>query len=78
MKQKTEKVLPSVAAVGATLCSTGTGPYKRNKKRNVGEMLKYLTNRSDRARFWRKEGSVLDIDLEALRQAMEEENTGQW
>ena len=41
-------------------------------------MLKYLTSRADRARFWRREGSVLEIDLAALRQVMEEENTGQW
>ena len=40
-------------------------------------MLKYLTSRSDRARFWRREGSVLDVNLVALRQAMEEEDVGQ-
>ena len=42
----------------------------------MGEILKYLTSRSDRARFWRREGSVLEIDLVALRQVMDEENTG--
>ena len=44
----------------------------------MGEILKYLTSTSDRARFWRREGSVLEIDLVALRQMMDEENTGQW
>ena len=44
----------------------------------MGEILKYLTSRSDRARFWRREGSVLEIDLVALRRMMDEENTGQW
>ena len=41
----------------------------------MGEILKYLTSRSDRARFWRREGSVLEIDLVALRQVMDGENT---
>ena len=67
-----------MASVGAALCSAGIGPGKSNKKKNVGELLQYLTSRSDRARFWRREGSVLDIDLEALRQEMEKENAGQW
>ena len=64
-----------MVADGTTFCSPGKGPQK--EKKNVGEMLKYLTSRSDRASFWRREGSVLDIDLEALRQAMEKENAGQ-
>ena len=66
-----------MASAGAALCSAGIGPRKENKKKNVGELLQYLTSRSDRARFWRREGSVLDVDLEALRQAMEKENAGQ-
>ena len=65
-----------MAADGATFCSSGKGPQKEEK--NVGELLKYLTSRSDRASFWRREDSVLDINLEALRQAMEKENAGQW
>ena len=40
-------------------------------------MLKYLTSRSDRARFWRREGPVLEVDLEALRQAVEVEDADQ-
>ena len=64
-----------MAAAGATFCSAGKGP--QNEKKNVGEILKYLTSRSDRARFWRREGSVLEIDMVALRQEMDKENAGQ-
>ena len=35
--------------------------------------MKYLHNRIDRARFWRREGSVLIADMVALRQEMEKE-----
>ena len=63
-----------MASVGATFCSTGKGPQKQ--KKNVGEMLKYLTSRSDRAKFWRREGSILEIDMVALRQVMEKDNAG--
>ena len=35
--------------------------------------MKYLHNRIDRARFWRREGSVLVADMVALRQEMERE-----
>ena len=65
-----------MAAAGATCDSAGICPFKENKNRR--ESVKYLLSRSDRARFWRREGSVLIIDMVALGQAMEEENTGQW
>ena len=64
-----------MAAVGATFCSTGKGPQK--EKKSVGEMLKYLTSRADRAKFWRREGSVLIIDMVALRQVKEDDDAGQ-
>ena len=35
--------------------------------------MKYLHSRIDRARFWRREGSVLVADMVALRQEMEKE-----
>ena len=35
--------------------------------------MKYLHSRIDRARFWRREGSVLIADMAALRQEMEKE-----
>ena len=35
--------------------------------------MKYLHSRTDRARFWRREGSVLIADMVALRQVMEED-----
>ena len=40
--------------------------------------MKYLHSRLDRARFWRREGSVLIVDMVALRQAKEKEDPGQW
>ena len=49
--------------------------HKKNKKWR--ESVKYLHSRIDRARFWRREGSVLIADMVALRQAMERE-AGQW
>ena len=33
--------------------------------------MKYLHSRIDRARFWRREGSVLVVNMVALRQEME-------
>ena len=39
--------------------------------------MKYLHSRLDRARFWRREGSVVIVDVVALRQAKEKEDAGQ-
>ena len=65
-----------MAAAGATRVSAGICPYKENK--NKRESVKYLFSRIDRARYWRREGSVLIVDLEALRQEREKADTGQW
>ena len=64
-----------MAAVGVTRDSASICPLKENKNRR--ESVKYLLSRVDRARFWRREGSVLIVDVEALRQAKEEDDAGQ-
>ena len=64
-----------MASVGATCDSAGICPLKENKNRR--ESVKYLLSRSDRARFWRREGSVLIIDMVALVQAKEKDDAGQ-
>ena len=58
-----------MAAVGATCDSAGVGSLKEIK--NWREYVKYLHSRVDRARFWRREGSILIVDMVALRQEME-------
>ena len=60
-----------MASVGATCDSASICSYKEKKKWR--ESMKYLHSRIDRARFWRREGSVLIADMAALRQVMEEE-----
>ena len=51
------------------MCSVGISSFKTNKKKNVGEICQYLTkNRLERTQFWRKVGSVLVFDSEALEQ----------
>ena len=64
-----------MAAAGVTCDSAGICPFKENKNRR--ESVKYLLSRVDRARFWRREGSVLIIDMAALRQAKERNDAGQ-
>ena len=64
-----------MAAVGVTRDSASICPLKENKNRR--ESVKYLLSRVDRARFWWREGSVLIVDVEALRQAKEEDDAGQ-
>ena len=64
-----------MAAAGVTRDSAGICPYKENKNRR--ESVKYLLSRLDRARFWRREGSILIIDMVALGQAMEKDDAGQ-
>ena len=71
--KKLKRSYASVAAVGATRCSTGIGPYKNIK--NWREAAEYL-HRVDRARILRREGSVITCSLEALRHEMER-NAGQ-
>ena len=58
-----------MASAGATCDSASICPYKEKKKWR--ESVQYLHSRVDRARFWRKEGSVLIADMVALRQEME-------
>ena len=65
-----------MAAADATRVSAGNCPHKNIKNRR--ESVKYLLSRSDRARFWWKEGFVIVVDLEALRQEKEEKSTDQW
>ena len=44
---------------------------KEKKKKNVGEICKYLTeNRLERTQFWRRVGGVLEFDEVALEQEM--------
>ena len=64
-----------MAAVGVTRDSAGICPYIENKNRR--ESVKYLLSRPDRARFWRREGSILIIDMVALGQVMEKGDAGQ-
>ena len=53
------------------MCSTGIGSYKENKKKNVGEICKNLTeNRLERTQFWRKVGGVLEFNEVALEQEL--------
>ena len=58
-----------MAAVGATSDSAIVGSQKERK--NWRESVKYLHSRVDRARFLRREGSVMVVNLAALRQEME-------
>ena len=74
-KQKTKKILRSVAATGATCCSAGVRSCK--EKKNWREAVKYLHSRIDRARILRREGSVITCDLAALRQVKENQDAGQ-
>ena len=70
-QQRLKRTYASVASVGATCDSVGICLYKEKKKWR--ESVKYLHSRIDRARFWRREGSVLIADMVALRQEMERE-----
>ena len=66
-----------MASVGATLCSAGISSQKTKKKKNVGEICKYLTeNRLERTQFWRRVGGVLVFDSEALEQEEKKRNVG--
>ena len=63
-----------MAAVGATPCSAAAGSNRLVKEWR--ESVKYLHN-VDRARIMRRRGSVLTIDMEALRQEKERINADQ-
>ena len=53
------------------MCSTSINSQKEKKKKNVGEICKYLTeNRLERTQFWRRVGGVLEFDEVALEQEM--------
>ena len=53
------------------MCLAGMSSLKEKKKKNVGEICKYLTeNRLERTQFWRRVGGVLVFDKEALEQEM--------
>ena len=60
-----------MASVGVTRDSADICSHKEKKKWR--ESVKYLHSRTDRARFWRREGSVLIADMVALRHEMERE-----
>ena len=64
-----------MAAAGATCDSAGVGPLKEKKKWT--KSVKYLHSRIDRARFCRREGSVIIVDMVALRQVKEKDDIGQ-
>ena len=59
-----------MAAAGAMVCSTSVGSQKMTK--NWREAVKYL-HRVDRARFLRRDGSVLTCSWEALKQEMDKD-----
>ena len=59
-----------MVADGTTLCSMSVRLRKEKKK--LSEIYKYLSeNRVERARFLRRVGDVLEINVEALEQRME-------
>ena len=64
-----------MATAGSTCDSAGGGPLKEKKKWR--ESVKYLHSRTNTARFWRREGSIIVVDMVALRQAKEEDDAGQ-
>ena len=70
-----KRTYASVAFDGATCDSAGICSYKEKKKWR--EYVKYLHSRIDRARFWRREGSILIANMAALRQEMEREASQQ-
>ena len=69
-QQKLKRTYASVVSVGATCDSAGICSYKEKKKWR--ESVKYLHSRIDRARFWRREISILIADMATLWQEMEE------
>ena len=61
-----------VVADGTTLCSAQVSSRKKTKMVSVREICKYLTtHRVDRTQIWRRVGSVLEINREALERVME-------
>ena len=68
--KKLKRTFASVAVAGATLCSSRISPQKKDKN-EWREILQYLQGRVDRTRFQRRVGSVIVIEKEALKHAME-------
>ena len=64
-----------MATIGATTCSVGMGLHKNIK--NWREAVKYLPS-VDRAKFLKRNSSVLTLDIVPLKKEMEEKNAGQW
>ena len=71
--KKLKRSYASVAVAGATACPSGIRSLKNIK--NWREALKYLPS-VDTARFVRKSGSVVMLNMVALRKEMQERNTG--
>ena len=65
----------SVAAASATACPVGVRSQKNIKCWR--KVVKYLPS-IDRARFLRKSGSILTLNMVALRKEMEERSAGKW
>ena len=65
-----------MATTGATTCPTSVRSQKDIK--SWREVVKYLHNNVDRARFLRKKGTVLTLDMVALRKEMERRDASQW
>ena len=54
-----------MVAISATCVSADICLLK--EKKNSRESVKYLRSRIDGARFWKREGSIIIIDMVALR-----------
>ena len=73
--KKLKRSYASVDVAGTTSCPTSIRSQKSIK--NWREVVQYLHNSVDRARFLRKSGSVLTLDMVALKKEMEKRDTGQ-
>ena len=63
-----------MVVVGTTSCPTSIRSQKSIK--NWSEAIQYLHSSVDRARFLSKSGSILMLDMVALRKEMEKRNVG--
>ena len=72
--QKLKRSYVSVVAVGTTSCPTSIRSQKSIKIWR--EAVQYLHSSVDRARFLRKSGSILTLDMVALRKELEKRNIG--
>ena len=64
-----------MVVAGTTSCPTSIRSHKSIK--NWREVVQYLHNSVDIARFLRKSGSVLTLDMVALKKEMEKRDVGQ-